>query len=793
MLLSGRWLKDYTNPGVSQKIFMDAMTASGSKVEGFSTEGEELENIVVGKIQKLERHPNSDRLWICSVDIGKSEPIVIVTGAQNLKIGDYVPVALDNSTVFGGKKIKKDFLRGVESAGMLCSLEELGLTLHDFPYAISDGIFVLGDDCDKTLGKDIREAIGLNDVVTEFEITPNRPDCLSVFGLAREAAATFEKKLKAPKTDLVSTSGYVNELLSVSIEAPNKCFRYCGAVVNNVRIKPSPLWMRERLRASGVRAINNIVDITNFVMLEMGQPMHAFDLKFVEGSSIIVRCAREGEAIITLDGISRPLDSSMLVIADNNKPIAVAGVMGGEFSGIMDDSATIVFESACFDDVSVRKTSKKLGLRTESSSRFEKGLDRELCDTALRRALVLVQQLDAGDVVGGIIDCYPRKKETTVIPFKPDWTNRFIGIDVSKTEQINILEKLQFKIENDRIYVPSFREDVKHLADISEEIARYYGYENIPDRELSGKADGRLTEKQLFERKINELMVSLGACEVLTYSFLSPKAYDKILLPSDSKKRNSVIITNPLGEDTSVMRTTPLPSILDVLSRNFNNRNSEAFVYELSTVYIPRGNDALPDEAQVLTAGMYSSKANYYLLKGIVEELLNQLGIENVSFNALADNPSYHPGRTAVISVKGEEIGIIGEIHPNVLVNYEIGMRCYAFEISFDALFKNALKTKTYKPLPKFPAATRDLALVCDKSIPVAKLSNIIKKAIGNQLEEIKLFDIYEGSQIPEDKKSVAFSLTMRSSDKTLTDAQADEAIKNALKELEIIGATLRI
>ncbi len=793
MLLSGKWLKDYTNPAVAQKEFMKAMTASGSKVEGFSTEGEELNNIVVGKIQRLERHPNSDHLWVCSVDVGATEALVIVTGAQNLKQDDFVPVALDNSTVFGGKKIKRDFLRGVESAGMLCSLEELGLTLHDFPYAVSDGIFVLGDDCDKTLGKDIREAIGLNDIITEFEITPNRPDCLSVFGIAREAAATFDKKLEYPKTDLADTSGDVNELLSVSIEDPDKCFRYCGAVVKNVRVKPSPLWIRERLRASGVRAINNIVDITNFVMLEMGQPMHAFDLKYVEDSSIIVRCALEGEVITTLDKISRPLDSSMLVIADVNKPVAVAGIMGGEYSGIMDDTTTIVFESACFDDISVRKTSKKLGLRTESSSRFEKGLDRELCDKALRRALVLVQQLDAGDVVGGIIDRYPTKKEATVIPFKPDWTNRFIGIDTSKSQQINILKKLQFKIENDKIYVPSFREDVKHLADISEEIARYYGYQNIPDRDLSGRADGRLTQKQLFENKINELMVSFGACEITTYSFLSPKAYDKILLPLDSEKRNSVIINNPLGEDTSVMRTTCLPSLLNVLSLNYNNRNSEAFVYELATLYKPQGNNTLPIEAQVLTAGMYSPKADFYLLKGIVEELLKRLISEEVSFDSLISNPSFHPGRTAEISVKGEAIGVIGEIHPNVLANYEIDTRCYVFEVSFESLLKYSTKIKNYKPLPKFPAVTRDLALVCDKSIPVAKISNIIKESVKSRLEDITLFDIYEGSQIPEDKKSVAFSLTMRSSEKTLTDAQVDEAIKSALRDLEIIGATLRI
>lgn len=793
MLLSKRWLEDYTDPKVSQKEFAHGMTMSGSKAEGSKTEGEDLKNIVVGKIMTLDSHQDSDHLWISTVDIGEKDYIQIVTGAQNLKIGDFVPVALDNSVVYGGKHIKKGVLRGVESSGMLCSLGELGLSEHDFPYAVSDGIFVLGDDCNRTSGKDIREALGLTDKITEFEITPNRPDCLSVLGLAREAAATFNRPITYPKIDIKHADGNVNEILSVSIEAPEKCYRYCGAVVKNARVKPSPLWMRERLRASGVRPINNIVDITNFVMLEMGQPMHAFDLRYVEGASIIVRLAKEGESITTLDDTTRSLDSSMLVIADAEKPVAVAGVMGGEYSGIMEDTSTIVFESACFNRASVRQTAKKLGMRTESSSRFEKGLDREICDTAILRALSLVEALDAGDIVGGIVDCYPTKKEKTVIPLKSDWINSFLGIELSHSEQIKILEKLEFKVENDEIYVPSFREDVEHPADIAEEIARFYGYQNIPDRALRGVADGKFTEKQLFERKIADLMTAFGAFEILTYSFISPKAYDKILLPADSKKRNCVIIKNPLGEDTSAMRTTALPTLLDVISRNYNNRNSEAFVFELATQYKPNGEDELPDETQVLIAGMYGKKADFYLLKGIAEEILSQLGIYGVSFSALSDNPSYHPGRTAKISANNEEIGIIGEIHPNVLINYEIEVKCYVFEISFELLFKNAVKSRSYTPLPKFPAATRDLALVCDKGTPVARLSEIIKNAIGDQLESVKLFDIYEGSQIPEGKKSVAFSLVLRSNDRTLTDEEADEAVSNALKELEKANISLRI
>ncbi|NLA72716.1 MAG: phenylalanine--tRNA ligase subunit beta [Clostridiales bacterium] len=793
MLLSEKWLKDYTDPCVSQKEFIDAMTMSGSKVEGYKKEGAELSNIVVGKILSLIHHNNSEHLWICEVDAGEKGVLQIVTGAQNLKVGDYVPVALDNSVVFGGKEIKKGVLRGVESFGMLCSLTELGLSVHDFPYALGDGIFVLGDDCDKTLGLDIKEAIGLLDTVTEFEITPNRPDCLSVLGLAREAAATFNKPIKYPHFDIKNKSGDINELLSVKIKSPEKCCRYCAAIVKNARVEPSPLWLRERLRASGVRPINNIVDITNFVMLEMGQPMHAFDYRLVKDASIVVRNAALNENITTLDGIERQLDGSILVIADSEKPVAVAGVMGGEYSGVMDDTTTLIFESACFNGSSVRKTSKKLGLRTESSSRFEKGLDREICDKALLRALSLIEQLNAGDIVGGIIDCYPTKKEPTVIPLNHEWVNSFLGIELSVDEHIKILEKLEFKIKNGNIYVPSFREDVTHQADISEEIARFYGYQNIPDLELTGVADGRLTVEQAFEKTLTDLMTAFGAFEIVTYSFFSPKAYDKILLPPHSEKRNSVTISNPLGEDTSIMRTTALPSLLDALSRNYNNRNKEAFLFELSALYKPNGKDELPEETEALVAGMYGENADFYTLKGIIEELFNKIGIRKVGFEALTNNPSYHPGRTAQVFIDNEFSGVIGEIHPDVLNNYEIDVKCFVFELCFEKLLKNAVKNRIYKPLPKFPAATRDLALVCDINTPASKLSDIIKYAVGDWLESIKLFDVYKGQQVPDDKKSVAFSLTLRANDRTLTDEQADYAVQNALKELEKNGITLRV
>ena len=792
MVLSKRWLQDYLKLDVSDKDFAAALTLSGSKVEGYETEGEELSNIVVARIESLEKHPDSDHLWICQVNVGADADLQIVTGAQNLKVGDYVPAALDNSVVAGGKKIKKGKLRGVESAGMLCSLGELGLTAHDFPYAIEDGIFVLGDDCDLTLGKDICEAIGLNDVVTEFEITSNRPDCLSVLGLAREAAVTYGMDFEEPVPSVEPGEGDVNDLLKVSIEAPELCYRYVGGVVKNVKIEPSPRWMRERLRASGVRPINNIVDITNFVMLEYGQPMHAFDLRYLEGNEVIVRNAKDGEKITTLDGIERELKSDMLVIADANKPVAVAGVMGGEYSGIMDDTNTIVFESACFNGPSVRMTAKALGMRTEASSRFDKQLDPKGCRKILERALQLVQQLGAGEVVNGVVDCDCSDKSDFTLAFEPDWVNGFIGIDVSEDEQKKILERLGCKVEDGVITVPSFRNDLRHKADISEEIARFYGYDNIPDRQLAGVATAQYTPEQKFERLMNETMLACGLSELCTFSFISPKSYDKICLPADSEKRNCVVITNPLGEDTSVMRTTLLPSMLETLSRNYNNRNAKAYLYEIGKEYIYNGTDKLPDEPQVLCVGMYGADCNFFTIKGVVEELLEKMGIADYDVEAVNDNPSYHPGRTAVISKDGVKIGVVGEVHPQVLTNYSIGVKAYAAEISFGACFKLSNLKRTYKQLPKFPALTRDLACVCEKAMPVLKLERAISGAVGNTLETIELFDVYEGSQIPEGMKSVAFSLKLRAADRTMTDEEADAAMKRAIKALDKLGVSLR-
>ena len=799
MILSRKWLEDYVDTkDISDKEFCDAMTLSGSKVEEYNVEGSELENIVVGKINSLERHPDSDHLWICKVDVGAGEDYQIVTGAQNLKVGDYVPAALPGATVYNRKehcleKIKKGKLRGVESNGMLCSFDELGLTQNDFPYACADGIFVLGDDCEHTPGLDIHEAIGYNDTCVEFEITSNRCDCMSVTGLAREAAATFGRDFKLPEPEVKPGHGDVNDHLKVSIAEPEKCYRYSGAVVENVRVKESPRWLRERLRASGVRPISNIVDITNYVMLEYGQPMHAFDLRYLEGNEVNVRNAVNGEKITTLDGVERELNDSMLVIADKNKPVAVAGVMGGEYSGIMDDTTTIVFESACFNGISVRRTAKALGMRTEASSRYEKELDPSATMRALKRALELVQELDAGDVVNGVVDCFVKPKEPVKVKFDYKWINEFIGIDLSEEEQKKILEKLEFTFDGDgNIVAPSFRNDIEHIADISEEVARFYGYHNIPNRMLSGVANGKLTDSQKFTRLINETLLSCGCSEISTFSFISPKAYDRIRLPKDSQLRNSVVIMNPLGEDTSIMRTTILPSMLEVLSRNYNHKNAEAYLYEIGTVYEPTEAGKLPIERQKAVIGVYGSGADYYTLKGIVEKLLDVLNTAEYDIVPVSDNPTFHPGRCAQFKIGDKVLATLGEVHPEAAENYSIGERVYIAEVDVETAYENRMPSRTHKPLPKFPAVTRDLAFVCDRDIPVLTLEKEIRTAVGKTLENVTLFDVYEGEQIESGKKSVAFNIQMRSADKTLTDEEADAAVKRVIKALSKLDITLR-
>lgn len=799
-----RWLSDYIDVSdLSIKEFCSGLTISGSKVERWETEGEEISKVVVGKLLSVVPHENSDHLVVCQVDVGKAgngEPIQIVTGASNVKAGDIVPVAMDGSTLPGGVKIKKGKLRGVESNGMLCSLGELGLTTHDFPYAIADGIFIMQQEegCPQLeLGMDIREAIGLNDTSVEFEITSNRPDCLSVIGLARETHATFDRPYTVKTPEYKGVEGDINSMLKVEIHNKELCPRYIAGVVKNVKIGPSPRWMRERLRASGVRPINNFVDITNYVMLEYGHPMHAFDIRYIKGNEINIRNAKQGETITTLDGVERTLTEKMLVIADAEKPVAVAGVMGGEYSGIMDDTVDVVFEAACFDGASVRTTAKALGMRTDASARFEKGIDAQNAYPALMRAFELVEMLGCGEVVNTIIDADYTDKTPKGVEFNPTWINNFLGTDISEDVMRSCLEKLDFKIENGMAYAPSVRIDIECKADIAEEVARIYGYNNIPKTIIRGVAAAELTEKQKFERRIMNAMTALGAYEITTYSFISPKYFDKIRLPEDSKLRNTVVITNPLGEDTSVMRTTLLPSMCEVLARNYNNRNASACLFEIGSEYLPCGKE-LPEEPVRLSVGMYGGNCDFYDIKGIVDAMLKNVGVEDFEYTACTDTAvfaeasSFHPGRCAVITKDGKAVGIVGELHPEVLENYGIGVKAYAAKLNVTELLDMATAVKTYKPLPKFPATTRDLAIVCDESLPVAELEKAIKKAVGNILETVTLFDVYQGKQIAAGKKSVAYAISMRSHEGTLTDEQADAAVKRVLKELAALGTELR-
>jgi len=796
MILSRKWANDYVDlTDIDNKTFCDEMTLSGSKVEGYEVEGSDIENVVVGQVLSMEKHPDSDHLWVCQVSVGDDQPLQIVTGAQNLKPMDIVPVALVGATVINRKdhkleKIKKGKLRGVASAGMLCSFDELGLTQNDFPYACADGIFVLGDDCDKTLGMDIHKAIGYDDTCVEFEITSNRCDCLSVTGLAREAAATFDRPFTLPEPEVKPGHGNVNDLLQVHIEDGEKCYRYTGAVVENVRVKESPRWLRERLRACGVRPISNIVDITNYVMLEYGQPMHAFDLRYLVGNTVNVRNAKAGETITTLDGETRELTENMLVIADTEKPVAVAGVMGGEYSGIMDDTTTIVFESACFNGTCVRRTAKALGMRTEASARYEKELDPNQTMRALKRALQLVQLLDAGDVVDGVVDCCKKVKEQVTVDWDYRWINRFIGFDLSEQQMIDILKKIDFDVRDGKVYAPTFRNDIEHLADLAEEVARFYGFHNIPNHMLQGAANGKLTHRQSFERKLGNTLLACGCTEVSTFSFISPKAYDKICLPADSTLRNSIVILNPLGEDTSIMRTTILPSMLDVLSFNYNHKTEAACMYEMGTVYTPTTPDKLPIESQKVTIGMYGGSADFFALKGIVEKLLDCLHVDHYDVEPVKDNPTFHPGRTAAFTLNGKVLATLGEVHPNVAENYAIGTRVYLAELDVNTAYEN--ESGTHKPLPKYPASNRDLAFVCDKEIPVLKLQRAIGEAVGKTLESVKLFDVYQGEQIEKGKKSVAFNIRMRAHDRTLTDDEADAAMKRVVKALDKMGISLR-
>lgn len=896
MNLSRKWLNEFVTVTASDKEFAEAMTLSGSKVELTHDLGEEISNVVVGKLLSMERHPDSDHMWICQVDVAQEEPIQIVTGAWNIHPGDLMPVALHKSTLPGGVKIQKGKLRGAVSNGMFCGLAELGLDTRDFPYAtivpaailgdyhpldkdkpsipadiqpghkiygpvaaaqvtgvtttgysayevalntgdgtasvsttcpnlhegdlvayntksntictledlhaqqaefphcIPDGIFVLNEDCKP--GDDIKPIIGADDHVVEFEITPNRPDCLSVIGLAREAAATFDAPLTLHEPVVKGGgNGNLMELLDVETAAADLCPRYTARMVRNVKIAPSPKWMRERLRSMGVRPINNIVDITNYVMLEYGQPMHAFDYRYVKGGKIIVRRAAEGEELTTLDGQVRKLNANHLVIADETRAVGLAGIMGGENSEIVDDTVDVVFESACFDGTCIRKGALALGMRTEASAKFEKGLDPLNTLPAVNRACELVELLGAGEVLDGTIDILNYVPQPRILKLEPEKINGLLGTDVPEAEMVSILKKLDFQVDGDQVTVPSWRGDVIGMADLAEEVARFHGYNNIPTTLMRGQTTlGGYGEEELLERQLGSMCRSMGYDEIITYSFISPTCYDKIRWDENDARRESFKILNPLGEDTSIMRTTVLPSMLEILTRNYNYRNQNVRLYEVGRIYLPGGEDGLAVENKVLSMGAYGDDMDFYTLKGCVEAILKDLRASDIHFEVPAEvNPSYHPGRVADVYAGDRRIGVMGQIHPLVAQNYGADAQFYCAELELNALMAAKGADPEYVPLPKFPAVTRDIAVVCDEAVTVGALEACIRKGAKGLLKDCKLFDIYRGKGVDEGKKSVAFSLVLRADDRSLTSEEADEDVKSILAALEKdLGAVLR-
>ena len=894
MNLSRKWLNEFVTVDADDKEFAEAMTLSGSKVEITEDMGAEINNVVVGRILSMERHPDSDHMWVCQLDVGQAEPVQIVTGAWNIHTGDLVPVALHKSTLPGGKRIEKGKLRGVVSNGMMCGLSELGLDERDFPYGvitaaallndykaidpakpsipadikagdkvfgpvvcakvlecaplddgsyhtcldlggstacpdtrcmnlhegdrvayntktdsictladlhaeqkefphcIPDGIFVLREDCKP--GDDIKSVTGLDDHVVEFEITPNRPDCLSVIGLAREAAATFQQPLRLHTPEVKGgADGDLLELLDVETPAADLCPRYTARMVRNVKIAPSPKWMRERLRSMGVRPINNIVDITNYVMLEYGQPMHAFDYRYVKGGKIIVRRAEEGEKLTTLDGKEHTLTASHLVIADDTRAVGLAGIMGGENSEIVADTADVVFESANFDGTCIRKGALALGMRTEASAKYEKGLDPMNTMPAVQRACELVELLGAGEVVDGTIDILNYVPHPRVLPLQADRINALLGTDIDTAEMVRILKKLDFQVEGDQVTVPSWRGDVLRMNDLAEEVARFHGYNNIPCTLQRGETtQGGYSPEQKLERALGAACRAMGYDEIITYSFISPTYYDKIRWAADDPRRDSLKICNPLGEDTSIMRTTVLPSMLEILARNDHFRNKSALLYELGRTYFKK-EDGLADEPKVLCLGAYGEGMDFFRLKGAVEAILQEIRAENVTFEAVTDNPSYHPGRCAKVLADGREMGVFGQIHPLTARNYDVDTELYCAELSFDGLFAAQGGQPVYQPLPKFPSVTRDIAVVCDETVTVGRLEETIRKGAQGLLKEVSLFDIYRGKGVAQGKKSVAFNLVLRADDRSLTSEEADEDVKSILALLEAeLGAKLR-
>ncbi len=795
MLVPIKWLKDYVDINIDSKEFAEAMTMSGSKVERIEELGKEISNVVVGRILKIEKHPDADKLIVTQVDVG-TETIQIVTGANNVKEGDYIPIAKHGSTLPGGVKIKKGKLRGVESNGMMCSAQELALDLDNLPEDMLDGIYIL--DKEYPLGADIKDILGLNDTVVEFEITNNRPDCLSIIGIAREAAATFGKTVKYPETAFKENSENIKDYIDIEIKNSQLCPRYAARMVKNIVIKDSPAWMQERLVKAGIRPISNIVDITNYVMLELGQPMHAFDYRDLEDRKIIVRNAAAGEAIKTLDEADRKLDESMLVIADGKNPTGIAGVMGGYGSEIKEDTKTIVFECANFDPVNIRTTSKKLGLRTDASSRYEKGIDPELITTALNRACSLVEQIGAGEVVGGVIDIYPNPRKPKKLSLNAERVRNFIGAqDITREMIVDYLTSIEFKAEGEedlQITVPTFREDVEGEADLIEEIARLYGYDKIPVDLM----DTTFTQgSKSYRHKIRDMaktnMAAQGLFEVLTYSFVSPMVYNKIKLKAENPLRNAIKLINPLGEDQSIMRTTIIPNMLEVVSRNYNRKIAEGQFFELSKVYM---SETLPltdlaDEREMLTIGMYGN-VDFFDLKGVVENLLEELNIDQYRILS-SNNDSMHPGRTAELLINNKRIGCLGEVHPEVLDNYDIPVRVYIAELNFDEIIRQCDMNIKYEALPKYPSVARDIAIVVNEDITAGQVEEIIRNKGGKLIEEVQLFDIYRGSQIEEGYKSMAYSIVYRSDEKTLSEDDITKVHNKIVNSLvNQVGAALR-
>ncbi len=805
MKTSLNWIKDLV-PGLTctDQEYIDAMTLSGTKVEGYEKLDEDLDKIVIGQVKKIEKHPDAEKLVICQVDIGKPDLLQIVTGAPNVFEGAKVPVVLDGGRVAGGHdgsrtpggiKIKKGKLRGVESYGMMCSIEELGASREMFPDAPENGLYIMKDDA--VVGESAVSYLGLDDTVVEYEVTSNRVDCFSMLGVAREAAATFDKKFVPPVVTKTGNQEDVNDYIKVTVKDQDLCSRYTARVVKNIKFAPSPEWMQKRLRAQGIRPINNLVDITNYVMEEFGQPMHAYDLDTIAGKEIIVRRAQKDEKFVTLDGQERTMDDSVLMICDADKAVGMAGIMGGENSMITENVHTMLFEAACFDGTNIRLSSKKVGLRTDASAKFEKGLDPNLAMEAMDRACQLVEELGAGEIVGGAIDFYPVKKEGRRIPFEPDKYNHLLGTEIPAEQMLEYFKRIDlgFDEKTNEILVPSWRQDLECDADIAEEVARFFGYANIPVTLPDGESThGKISFKLYMEDLARECAEFCGFSQAMTYSFESPKVYDKLLIPEDSKMRQAVPISNPLGEDYSIMRTLSLNGMLSSLSTNFGRRNKDVRLYELGNIYLPKQLPVteLPDERMQFTLGMYGD-GDFFTMKGVVEEFLYKVGMRNKpEYDPNAELPFFHPGRKANVLYNGEVIGYIGEVHPTVAANYAIKDRVYIAVIDMPKILENASFDFKYEGITNFPVSSRDLSMVVPKEVLVGDIERVFDQKGGKYLEGYELFDVYEGAQIKKGFKSVAYSLKFRGKEKNLEEADITGAMNKILKGLSELGIELR-